>query len=53
MLKDPPKANDFDEHIRWKGMQVVLSFIRNLARQKSPVITQDGFDPVTYNVSVG
>jgi len=51
MLKDSPKTAEIDEHLRWKGMQVTLSFIRKLAMQRSPIIAQSGFDPITYRIA--
>lgn len=53
MLKDPPAASDYEEHLRWKGMQLTLTFIRNLA--KDPDImpsSREDFDPLTFQIPI-
>jgi len=52
MLKDPPVANDFEEHLRWKGMQLSLTFIRNLAKDPSVMPKGDSFDPITFQIPI-
>lgn len=50
MLKDPPLSQDFDESIRWKGMQVVLQLIRNLASHPELVPDDPRFDPIMFEI---
>lgn len=52
LLAQPPTPESIDDHIRWKGIQVTLSFIRKLASEKSPVIGQPDFDPVCFQIGV-
>lgn len=53
MLKDPPPANDYDEHLRWKGMQLTLTFIRNLAEEPELIPHRKDFDPITFPIPLG
>jgi len=53
MLNDPPAANDFEEHLRWKGMLLTLTFIRNLAKEPDMIPKIPDFDPVTFRIPVG
>jgi len=52
LLAAPPSPDNIDDHIRWKGIQVTLSFIRNLAKDENPAINQPGFDPVCFQIGV-
>lgn len=52
LLAQPPAPETIDDHIRWKGIQVSLSFIRKLAAEKSPVVGQPDFDPVCFQIGV-
>lgn len=52
MLNDPPTANDFDEQMRWKGMQLTLTFIRNLAKDPDLIPKKDAFDPITFRIPI-
>lgn len=52
MLESPPVATDFDEHLRWKGMQLTLTFIRNLAKNPSILPKSADFDPITFSIPV-
>lgn len=52
ILSDPPVANDYDEHLKWKGMQLTLTFIRNLAKDPSLIPSMSDFDPVTFQIPV-
>lgn len=52
MLNDPPKPGDFEEHLRWKGMLLTLTFIRNLAKEPDLIPKNLDFDPVTFQIPV-
>ena len=53
MLKDPPAPSDFEEHLRWKGMQLTLTFIRNLAKEPGIIPSRPDFDPITFQIPIG
>lgn len=53
MLKDPPSPSDYEEHLRWKGMQLTLTFIRNLAREPEIIPSRADFDPITFQIPIG
>lgn len=53
LLASPPSPDNIDDHLRWKGMQVTLSFIRNLAKSGgNPAISQPDFDPICFQIGV-
>lgn len=52
VLAAPPAAGSIDDCVRWKGIQVVLSFIRNLAKEQNVVVNQPGFDPVCFQIGI-
>lgn len=53
MLNDPPAASDLEEHLRWKGMQLTLTFIRNLAKEPALIPDRKDFDPITFRIPIG
>lgn len=50
MLRTPPAPRDIEESIRWKGMQVILKFIKKLAHNPSLIPDDPKFDPITFEI---
>ena len=50
MLKDPPKPSDIEESIRWRGMQISLQLIRNMAMHPELIPEDDDFDPLMFEI---
>lgn len=52
MLNEPPTPKDFEEHLRWKGISLILTFIRSLAQKPSLIPKDKDFDPVTFQIPI-
>lgn len=50
MLKDPPRPSDMEESIRWRGMQISLQLIRNMAMHPELIPDDDDFDPLMFEI---
>ena len=50
MIETPQQPESIEDHIQWKGIQVTLTLIRNLAQSKNPIISQRGFDPLKFEI---